>query len=143
MQKVQVWVYFKSSVTNSDLFLVLQTTPARKSFWQPVTGGVEPGEWVEAAALREAQEETGLTFAGPVEALGQPFQFESRGHLVTEFGFSVPAQSKNGEPPLVRLDSHEHVSYRWVSANEALQMVAYPSNAEMLKLFLTKKGQGE
>ena len=53
--------------------LVLQRTPERGGFWQLVTGRVEPGESVEAAARRELLEETGLDL--PVAPLGYAHAF--------------------------------------------------------------------
>jgi lipoyl(octanoyl) transferase len=53
--------------------LLLRRSPARGGFWQPVTGRVERGEAIEAAARRELREETGADV--PVEPLGYRHAF--------------------------------------------------------------------
>jgi 8-oxo-dGTP pyrophosphatase MutT (NUDIX family) len=40
--------------------LIVHRSPEQGGYWHVVAGGVEPGEAVEAAALRELREETGL-----------------------------------------------------------------------------------
>lgn len=146
-QKVQVWIYFRSPTRRSYLFLVLKTRPGRGEFWQPVTGGVEPKESVDAAALREAQEETGLSFAGLPHFLGISFEFESRGDQVRESGYALEAVVPSSEstpselfsaqdPPAVKLDPHEHTEFRWVGAEDARKMIAYPSNVQVLNSLL-------
>ena len=54
--------------------LLLQTTTLRGSFWQNVTGSVEPGETTLAAAARELYEET--SFNTPVRSTKYQFDFE-------------------------------------------------------------------
>jgi len=132
-RKVEVWIY-----RPDGQYLVLLLTPERGGFWQPVTGSVEPGEKIEAAALREATEETGLTFLNPVESLDSDFVFESRGEVFREHGFALKA------PPTgkIRLDPDEHVAFRWVSAEEALKLMRFPENAAMLKLLLKRQTTG-
>lgn len=133
--KVQVWIYCQCQA-GKWLFLILRTLPHRKSFWQPVTGSVEKNESLVNAALREANEETGMIFAGVPNPLGSPFTFESRGFQVKESGFSLQAPILGPCPPLVRLDAHEHCEYRWVTSEEAFKMIAYSSNAQMLHCLL-------
>lgn len=141
-QKVQVWIY--RQVQNSEghkswVFLLLKTLPVRGSYWQPVTGSVDAGETLAQAALREAQEETGLTFMGQPYQVGNSFQFQSRwGRMAEEFGFALEAQGLGlgEEGQQVLLDSHEHEAWQWVGAQEALALLKHSSNAEILKQLL-------
>ena len=57
-EKVQVIVWKKE--TDGRKFLLLERVVATGGYWQPVTGGVEKDEEIEAAARRELQEETGI-----------------------------------------------------------------------------------
>jgi 8-oxo-dGTP pyrophosphatase MutT (NUDIX family) len=132
-QKVQVWIYFQDSPSAAPAFLILKMIIERGGGWQPVTGGVEEGETLEVAAQREAQEETGLTFKGPPRSVGEPFTFQSRwsGEVVVEHGFALQALSQD-----VQIDPREHTEYRWVSSDEAIRTVSYPSNAMILRALL-------
>ena len=139
-RKVQVWIYFRNPQTWVYSFLILKTCPSRGGFWQPITGGVEKGEKLPLAALREAQEETGLVLEGVPEPIAHEFEFESRGEQFTEYGFSfhLKPSGESGAPPALKLDSKEHVEYRWVTGREAFKTIAFPSNAAMLKVLLTQ-----
>ena len=134
-KKVQVWIYAKRE-SSPARFLVLKTCAKRGDFWQPVTGGVEPGEELAHAAFREATEETGLSFRNPPEPLNAPFQFESRGLIFEEHPFALEALAADR----VTLDPREHESYQWVSAEEAFQMLRFPSNGDMLRILLKRLG---
>lgn len=139
-QKVQVWVHFKDSNEEDPLFLLLKTHAGRGEFWQPITGSVDPGESLPSAALREAVEETGLTFSSAAVLIPYSFEFEGRGRKVQETGFSLEYRSRDrvSGVPTIRLDPREHAEYRWVSSEQALKMLGYPSNAQMLKSFLAQ-----
>lgn len=131
-EKIQVWIFSP----DSRRFLLLHTNERRGAFWQPVTGGVEPGEAAPEAAIREAREETGIAFSSKdLLDLDRSFDFESRGYRFREHGFALEAPSLDA--PVV-LDPHEHDSYRWVSAEEAFKLLRHPSNAEMLKALLSR-----
>ena len=132
--KVQVWIYTQNPSDRTYHFLLLKTRPERGGFWQPVTGGVDPGEALEVAALREAKEETGLAFLHTPVPLGRSFEFESRGKTVGEQGFHLKVQSLHSDlPPAVQLDPHEHVDSLWVSAEAAFQLLKYESNSQLLR----------
>ncbi|MEO5969092.1 MAG: NUDIX domain-containing protein [Bdellovibrionia bacterium] len=139
-RKVQVWVYLRNPKTLVYFFLILKTRPDRGGFWQPITGGVEKEENLAEAALREAQEETGIVYKEAPEPLFYEFEFESRGHLFTEHGFSLPikALDDSGTLPAVKIDPKEHVEYQWVTAREAFKTIAHASNATMLKVLLSR-----
>jgi len=100
--------------------------------WQCVTGGVEPGERVPMAAIREVEEETGLG-RDDVEAwydLDQvaPFFDEGTDGVVVSAIFA--ARVRPGRE--VRL-SHEHDALRWVSTDEAPALAIWPSYGESVR----------
>jgi 8-oxo-dGTP pyrophosphatase MutT (NUDIX family) len=113
--------------------LVLRRPPGRGSaLWAPVTGHVEAGETVEAAAARELQEETGLASAAAIRATGfvNRFEKEHRG-VATAFEETVfAAVVRPGKP--VRL-SPEHVESKWVAVEEAIALVAYDGCKEAVR----------
>jgi dihydroneopterin triphosphate diphosphatase len=104
--------------------LVLRRPPAKGGIWAPVTGNVDAGESFEEAAVRELEEETGLAEAAALLPTGLVNRFEKeRGGKLERFEEPVfAAVVRPGTP--VRL-SEEHVEYRWVSSNEAEQLVAF------------------
>ena len=100
--------------------------------WQCVTGGIEPGERVPAAALREVSEETGLADAD-IEAFYDldhvaPFYDEGSDAVVASAIFAVRVRA-DAAPRL----SHEHDAMRWVPAAEVPAAVIWPSCAESVR----------
>jgi 8-oxo-dGTP pyrophosphatase MutT (NUDIX family) len=100
--------------------------------WQCVTGGVESGERVPLAAMREVAEETGLA-ADDVEAwydLDQvaPFYDEGSDGVVVSAIFAVRVRPGAAPRP-----SHEHDAHRWVPASEAPALAIWPSYAESVR----------
>jgi 8-oxo-dGTP pyrophosphatase MutT (NUDIX family) len=97
-----------------------------------VTGGVEPGERIPEAAMREVREETGL---GPDEIerfydLDQvaPFYDESPDAVVVSAIFAARVRP-HAEPR----ESWEHDGLRWVPADEAARLAVWPSYAESIR----------
>jgi 8-oxo-dGTP pyrophosphatase MutT (NUDIX family) len=93
--------------------------------WQPVTGGVEQGERVPLAALREVEEETGLV-AADVEAfydldLVGSFFDEDRDEIVNSVIFAI--RVRPGGTPRV---SGEHVDLLWCTRAEAERLSVWP-----------------
>ena len=114
--------------------LLVRRAPHRifPGLWQCVTGGVEPGERVPAAALREVDEETGL---GPadIEAFfdldqAAPFYDEGGDAVVVSAIFAARVR-----PDAVPRLSHEHDAMRWVPAGEAPSVAVWPSYAESVR----------
>ncbi len=100
--------------------------------WQCVTGGVEPGEFVPAAAMREVLEETGLG-APEIEAfydLDQvaPFYDEGSDAVVISAIFAARVR-QDAEAR----ESWEHDGLRWVPAAEAARLAIWPSYAESVR----------
>ena len=110
---VECWI-FRVSPTGEPEFLLIRRAPGRifPGLWQCVTGGLEPGERVPMAALREVREEVGF---GPAEIeafydLDQVTHFydESPDAIVAGAIFALRVRP-DVEPTL----SHEHDGARW------------------------------
>ncbi|MCO5142834.1 MAG: DUF1285 domain-containing protein [Oligoflexia bacterium] len=126
--------------------LLLQTNQERGNFWQSVTGHVEKSESFQDAALREAEEETGLKFHLPAQYLGLEQTFEGRFGRAHEKAFYLCLYGN--EPPTPKLDASEHTNYFWATPSEAQQKVKYTFNIEAIQrstmaaapLFLNSQG---
>jgi 8-oxo-dGTP pyrophosphatase MutT (NUDIX family) len=115
--KVQVWIFRRFAEDQFEI-LLLKMVPERGGHWQPVTGGVEEGELIGAAALREATEETSLKFRMPLLDLDYHFNFKSRwGGEVTETAYLLEADPSSS----VKIDAREHVDFEWVKVEEGVK----------------------
>lgn len=112
--------------------LLLKVTDARGGFWQPVTGKVEEGESFEAGGLREAEEETGFRFSGPLQYLGMEYSFQGRHGFATERAYLLTLR-EGASPPIPTLDPKEHVAFQWVAPAEALRLLKFPSNQQAVE----------
>ena len=109
-------------------------------YWQSVTGGVDPGEELAAAAAREVFEETGLR-AGEhrLDAWGSQTRFEIypewryryapgvTHNIERDFGLLVPAALP------VTVAPREHLGYVWLPWGEAAARCFSPSNAAAIR----------
>ena len=128
-KKVQVWIYCKEEV------LLLKTNEQRGGFWQPVTGSVEENENLEASALREAQEETGLHFSEAPQDLHYEFKYEKDGQSFHEACFALSLSPKEKEAQYPQL-SPEHQDHQWLHYKKAASLLRFDSNRQgLLKLF--------
>lgn len=108
-----------------------------EDFWQGVTGGLEEGEDLTQAARRELAEETDFV-PSSLEKIEYTYTFpihdkwkemypsgvnEIVGHVFIAFIYG------STEPTL----SHEHDTWEWCSADQALKKLKYPGNIEALK----------
>lgn len=132
VQKALVVVYWKSSPESADKkVLLLQVIDKRGSFWQPVTGKMDPGETYPETALREAEEETGFRFERQPQYLGLEYEFQGRWGPAVERAFFLPVFGPT--PPTPTLDPKEHQAFRWVSPEEALQLAKFPANQDAIR----------
>ncbi len=121
----QVEVIVFKVIDNRPVFLLLKRQPNRGGFWQPVTGGVEAGENLKEAALREMLEETSIKdYIKVYEALHY-FEFEANGGFgwMKEYVFGVQISAD-----VEAVISDEHSEMKWCSLDEALELLKYESN---------------
>lgn len=123
---------------NGPEVLMMLRQPDQGLWWSSVTGMLEPGEDLEAAAHREVLEETGLR--GALAPLGLRHTFwvdpallrfaddEPRFNTETCFQVEVPADAE------VRLDPAEHSECRWCSFDEAESLMRWEGSRAALAL---------
>lgn len=128
--KNQVEAIVFRKLPNGELsFLMLKRAPKRGGFWQPVTGNVEEGESFEVAALREVQEELGIT--NIIELIDTKYSYEFTDNGIDQFERIFGVQVSVDQT--VRL-SPEHTEYQWATKDEALNIyLKYPGNKEGLR----------
>lgn len=119
-------------------FLLLLSRLTKRPLWEFPKGGVDPGETVAEAALRELREETGLA----PESIRLIDEFEHR----EEYRFT---SGKGDSRTLVRkevtyflaesssmdvtLSAHEASQYAWLPLDEAIRKLKYKARREMLR----------
>lgn len=118
--------------------------------WQFIAGGVESGETIAEAALREAHEEAGISRDAELTKLASVCSVPANvfkdwkswpegTFVVTEHAFAVRLPERSQ----VRL-SAEHAEFRWCTYDEALKLLKWDSNKTALWELserLKKRGQ--
>ena len=140
IKKVQVYLFFAQQ-KSPILFLILKRAPDSGSYWQPITGMVESGECLVDAALRETQEETGISQVLRIIGPGHHFSFNKNDLKVDEYVFGI-------EVPTIEVKlSVEHSEYRWADFKQALALLYWESNRQGLRQLaqqiLPEKSLGE
>ena len=115
--------------------LLFRRRSDRGGFWQIVTGKVEPGEDVAAAAVRELSEETALDLR--ISPLGYVHAFALKNEItgkepevLEETAFTCVADSESR----VRLDPAEHDEMKWFSVEDAIQLVPFAGLKRAIRL---------
>lgn len=130
-QPIQIEVILFRYINGSYEYLLLKRISSRGGFWQPVTGGLEEGEQLHHAALREVEEETGITNTIRIIDNIHLFILEEDPNVKEYvFGAEIDPNSK------IVLDKNiyeEHDDHRWCSFEEAMTLLKWPGNKEALK----------
>lgn len=131
-------VLLKKYNDECKVLLLKRAAPPLKDAWCYIGGSIEAGEEAWEAALREIQEETGITKIS-LYSSNQFDQFYSkRGNYI--YIAPVFVGFVEGEQDVVL--NQEHTAYRWLSFQEAKE-IALPGNDEVLefieKHFVKKK----
>jgi 8-oxo-dGTP pyrophosphatase MutT (NUDIX family) len=113
--------------------------------WTIPKGHVEPGEKIEQTALREVEEETGLSELRLDERLDKlHFFYRKEGKLIfmTTYVFLMEAI---GDTQAIKAEEGPAVSdVRWFSVDKALELIEYKDTEKLFRLALKKieqKGQ--
>jgi bis(5'-nucleosidyl)-tetraphosphatase len=120
-------VYYKDHKGDSITYLILCYG---RSHWDFPKGKLEPGETNEDAAVREVQEETGLSVQlDPGFQHELFYRFRSReGELVNKQVTFFTAQATSQKVTL----SEEHCDYRWLAYEEARKLLTYDNAVKLL-----------
>jgi 8-oxo-dGTP pyrophosphatase MutT (NUDIX family) len=124
---------------NNGRFLVLRRSDSESqaNAWGVPGGGIEKGETVPDATLREIREETGISMQhDSLSYWGKVYIRNSDGDFVYHMSSArFPAGSA------IRLDPKEHKEYRWVTAEEALSLPLIRDMGPCIKLFYKMAGK--
>jgi len=116
---------------NEDGLEVLICKDAGYHRWVLPKGLVGKGETYEQTALREVEEETGIK-AKLIASLGDPEQYvyTARGVRVFKRVYYFLMEYESGS---IDVHDHEMEDVRWVSVDEALEMLAYDGAKRMVR----------
>ena len=129
---VACWLFRVGTDAGIEILLI-RRAPSRMfaGLWQGVTGRLEDGERITAGALREVDEETGL---GPADFeafmetdLVNWFHADDLDTLLSEVVFA--ARIRSGAEVTI---SDEHDAYRWVTPDQARELVTWPAYREAI-----------
>lgn len=119
-KSIECWIFD----CDKTRFLLLQCpeNEKHKSYWQPVTGGIEEGENDVQACLREIREETGLDLESGLAKKLMDYRVYGPGKELHKTVFL--AQTRGVDILL----SDEHVAYRWAEPVDVLHLLLWGSN---------------
>lgn len=127
------------------LFLLLNypalSHRAKRDYWDFPKGHIEEGETELDTAKREAKEETGITELSFIEGFKESIRyfFQYQGKKIFKVVVFYLAETKEKEVKI----SFEHKGFKWVPFEEALSLLSFKNNKEVLKKaheFLSRKG---
>ena len=112
---------------SKKLFLLLHYPSGH---WDFVKGKMEQGESTHQTAIREAQEETGITDITFVENFEEwiEYNFKYQGELIQKKVVFFLAETKTKEIKI----SHEHSGYTWMDYNSSMDKTTFDNAKTVL-----------
>ena len=109
------------------LFLLLHYPSGH---WDFVKGKMEKGESAHETAIREAQEETGITDITFLENFEEwiEYNFQFQGELVHKKVVFFLAETKTKDVKI----SHEHLNYTWMDYNTSMEKTTFDNAKTVL-----------
>jgi 8-oxo-dGTP pyrophosphatase MutT (NUDIX family) len=112
----------------------------RRGFWDMPKGKLDKGETIDACAIREVSEETGLlnlTIVKKLQITYHTYLYKGKPALKPSHWFLM---SQTGHEALIPQTEEDITEIRWVNKEEARSLVdqAYPSIAEMIDHYYIK-----
>ncbi|GAB5388402.1 MAG: NUDIX domain-containing protein [Alphaproteobacteria bacterium] len=128
---VPVWVGGVSviCVRDGQILLCKRAEDYLHGEWTQIAGGIEPGETAVETALRELQEETGLTPEALYSADWQEMFYmapKNRFDILPVF----VAMIKSGAQVVL---NEEHSDHAWLSVQDACSRVPFPGQRRMIR----------
>lgn len=128
-------------------FLLIQRADDT-TFWQSVTGGIEQNESALECAYREVFEETGIDCEAsgyeivPLNITNQyeiredwRFRYEKGSYLNTEYVFHLQVDNQTQ----IKLAPKEHLNFKWLTYQNALQLLSSETNKNAVELIYKSK----
>lgn len=124
---VQNIVYRKKE----DVFevLLLKRTEERGGFWNVVNGTLEESESIDDCRKRELFEEAGIKNILSWSDEISRFNFDYKGKTMTVMAFA--AQVTEDQDVVI---NSEHTEYKWVSFDEAIEMMKFDDDKNGLRI---------
>lgn len=119
-------------------FLLLLSRLTKRPLWEFPKGGVDEGETLEQAALRELQEETGMA-ADSIRLVDafqhrEEYRFTSgKGDARTLVRKEVTYFLAESHTTEVRLSAHEASQFAWLTLDDAIRKLKYKARRAMLR----------
>jgi 8-oxo-dGTP pyrophosphatase MutT (NUDIX family) len=129
-------VWRKNATSGGIDILMIQD---RMSRWTIPKGHVEPGERLEQTALREVEEETGLTDMKLGEHLDKlHFFYRKEGKLIFMTTHVYLIEALGDTDAIVPENSEGIVDVKWFSRDEALKLIEYKDTEKLFRIGLSK-----
>jgi 8-oxo-dGTP pyrophosphatase MutT (NUDIX family) len=119
-------------------FLLLLSRLTKRPLWEFPKGGVDEGETITQAAIRELQEETGLD-TGSIRMIDE-FQHREEYRFTSGKGDGRTLVRKEVTYFLaeslsidVRLSAHEASQFAWLPLDDAIRKLKYKARRDMLR----------
>lgn len=109
----------------------------RNKIWGFPKGHIDPGETEKDAALREIKEETGIGQAAFIEGFREEDIYGAVSNRGTSEGTAIEKHSVyflcETKTKEVRVDKEEIADYKWASAAQAMELIAFASLKRILR----------